>query len=512
MTQPANLIFFQSDNHNRAVTGCYGHRYVKTPHIDRIAAAGVRFENSYSVSALCCPARAAIATGRYPHQTGFWDNAIAYDGSVPSWHHRLREQGHTVVAVGKLHYRSERDDNGFTEEIEPMHLHDGKGAIKNLLRGFDAEPAKDDGSFWKLYMDRSGVGETHYQEYDRRITAKSIDWLRKHARNNGKPWVLYVSYISPHPPFTVPQRLYDLYPEKAMPLPAGFRVGERPEHPAMQYLRRMDGMLDMHDEAALRRVAAGYFGLITHMDEQVGAVMKAAEHLGLLANTRIAYTSDHGELFGAQGLFGKKNLYEGGIGVPLLIAGPGVPRGQVSRQIVSHVDLFPTIVEGAGAKLVSGDNDLRGVSLWPTIGGNDAARIGFAEYHAQASKAAAYVIREGAMKLIYHVSMPPQLFDLEKDPNELNDLAVAQPATVTALEQKLRAICDPEAVDARAKADQRKWVDYWGGRDKVAGASQILFTPPPGVSKEVAWAIPSPPSPLPRAGQGNTCSEAEGGR
>jgi choline-sulfatase len=311
MTQPANLIFFQSDNHNRAVAGCYGHTYVKTPNIDRIAESGVRFANAYSTSALCCPARAAIATGRYPHQTGFWDNAIAYDGSVPSWHHRLREQGHTVVAVGKLHYRSEKDDNGFTGEIEPMHLHEGRGAVKNLLRGYGTEPPKDDGSFWKLYMTRSGAGETHYQEYDRRITAQSIGWLKRHGRGNSKPWVLYVSYISPHPPFTVPKRLYDLYPEKDMPLPKGFRPKERPEHPAMQYLRRMDGILDMTDEAALRRIAAGYFGLITHMDEQVGEVLRAAESLGLLGNTRIAYTSDHGELFGWQGIFGKKNLYEG---------------------------------------------------------------------------------------------------------------------------------------------------------------------------------------------------------
>jgi choline-sulfatase len=491
MPQSANLIFFQSDNHNRAVTGCYGHAFVKTPNIDRIAASGVRFANSYSTSALCCPARAAIATGRYPHQTGFWDNAIAYDGSVPTWHHRLREQGNTVVAVGKLHYRSEKDDNGFTEEIEPMHLHDGRGAIKNLLRGYDAEPPKDDGSFWKLYMNRSGVGETHYQEYDRRITAKSIDWLKRHGRDSGKPWVLYVSYISPHPPFTVPQRLYDLYPEKDMPLPAGFRPGERSEHPATQYLRHMDGMLDMTDEAALRRIAAGYFGLITHMDEQVGSVMKAAEELGLLTNTRIAYTSDHGELFGAQGLFGKKNLYEGGIGVPLLMSGPGIPQNKVSKQIVSHVDLFPTLVESAGASLAATDHDLPGVSLWSAVAGNDATCTGFAEYHAQGSKAAAYSLREGAMKLIYHVGMPAQLFDLEHDPDELHDLAASEPAVLQALEKKLRAICDPEVVDARAKADQRKWVDYWGGREKVAGTSQILFTPPPGVSKEDAWAIPT---------------------
>lgn len=495
MTQAANLIFFQSDNHNRAVTGCYGHAYVKTPNLDRIAASGVRFENSYSTSALCCPARAAIATGRYPHQTGFWDNAIAYDGSVPSWHHRLREQGHTVTAVGKLHYCSEQDDNGFTEEIEPMHLHDGKGAIKNLLRGYDAEPPRDDGSFYNLYMQRSGVGETHYQDYDRRITAKTIAWLKRHIKGNRKPWVLYVSYISPHPPFTVPQRLYDLYPEKEMPLPAGFRKGERSEHPAAQHLRYMDGLPDITDEAALRRVAAGYFGLITHMDEQIGAVMQAAEALGLLANTRIAYTSDHGELFGTQGLFGKKNLYEAAVGVPLLLSGPGVPHGTVSQQMVSHVDLFPTLIEGAGARLAEADRDLHGVSLWPAANGNDTVRTSFAEYHAQGSKAAAYMLREGAMKLIYHVGMPAQLFDLVRDPDELHDLAATEASTVQALEQKLRSICDPQAVDARAKADQRQWVEHWGGRDQVAGTTQILFTPPPGVSQKDAWAIPTTRTP-----------------
>ena len=95
------------------------------------------------------------------------------------------------------------------------------------------------------------------------------------------------------------------------------------------------------------------------------------------------------------------------------------------------------------------------------------------------------------MKLIYHVGMPAQLFDLASDPDELSDLAAAQPATVQHLTQKLRVICDPEAVDARAKADQRRWVEHWGGRDAVAGSSQILFTPPPGVSKEDAWAIPA---------------------
>lgn len=488
MTQPANMIVFQSDNHNRAVSGCYGHPIVKTPNIDRIAAAGVRFESAYCASPLCCPSRASLATGRYPHQTGYWDNAIVYDGRTPSWMHRLREQGHPVVAIGKLHFRSAEDDNGFTEEIETMHLHGGKGAIKNLLRGYGQEPVKDE-SFRNLYTQRSGAGNTHYQDYDRRITGHAIEWLRKHGGHSGKPWVLFVSYVSPHPPFTVPQRIYDLYPEAEMPLPRGFRAGERPTHPAVEFLRHIENVGEVADEAALRRIAAGYFGLITHLDEQIGEVLRAAEGLGLFANTRIAYTSDHGELFGAKGVFGKKNLYEDAAGVPLLVCGPGIPRGEVSQRLASHVDLFPTLVESAGARLSPEDASLPGASLWPAIAGAADERPVFAEYHAQGSKAAAYMVRESNMKLIYHVGMPAQLFDLAQDPDETIDLAgtPGAGAWIARLTDRLNAICDPVAVDARAKADQRAMVERWGGIEAVSKASQIIFSPPPGVSEEEAW-------------------------
>jgi choline-sulfatase len=492
MTTPANLIFIQSDNHNRQVTGCYGHAIVKTPTLDKIAARGVRFANSYSTSALCCPARAAMATGRYAHETGYWDNAIAYDARFPSWMLRLREQGHTIVGIGKLHYKDSVPANGFSEEIIPMHLHEGQGAIKNLLRGYDAEPPLNDDSKWNLYTLRSGVGETHYQEYDRQITAKSVEWLRANSKPHAKPWALKIGYISPHPPFTVPQRLLDLYPEKDMPLPVRYRPGDRPEHPSARHLREIDGYHEMIDEQMLRRVAAAYFGLITHMDEQVGAVMKAVEELGMLANTRIVYTSDHGELFGWQGLFGKKSLWEGSVGVPLLMSGPGVPAGHVVKQLVSHVDLFPTAIANAGAQLAVADKSLPGVSLFPAVDGKESARPVFAEYHAQASKAGQFMLRDGDLKLIYHVGMPPQLFDLAADPDEAHDLVEEKcdAGRAKALEIKLRAICDPEAVDARAKADQRKMAEYWGGADKLLNAEQIIFTPPPGVSSAEAWAIP----------------------
>jgi choline-sulfatase len=492
MTAPANLIFIQSDNHNRQITGCYGHAIVRTPTLDKLAESGVRFADSYSTSALCCPARAAMATGRYAYQTGYWDNAIAYDARVPSWMRRLREEGHTVVGIGKFHYRSSDDDNGFSEEIIPMHLHEGRGAIKNLLRGYGAEPALTDDSKWKLYTQRSGAGSTHYQDYDRQITAKAIAWLRANVAPHAKPWALKIGYISPHPPFTVPQRLLDLYPENDMPLPVRYRPGDRPEHPSARHLREIDGYRDMTDERVLRRIAAAYFGLITHLDEQIGAVMKVVEELGLLPNTRIVYTSDHGELFGWQGMFGKKSLYEGSVGVPLIFAGAGMPRRRVVRQLASHVDLFPTVVEGAGGALAAEDCDLPGISLFPAINGCESRRLAFAEYHAQGSKAGQFMLRDGALKLIYHVGMPAQLFDLAADPIEAHDLVEegCDAGRARTLEARLREICDPEEVDARAKADQRKMAEFWGGPDKLRGAEQIIFTPPPGVSSADAWAIP----------------------
>jgi choline-sulfatase len=493
MTAAANLLFIVSDNHNRAVTGCYGHGIVRTPALDRLAAMGSRFASSYAASALCVPSRASLATGRYVHQVGCWDNAIAYDGRIPSWMHRLRANGSEVTSIGKLHFRSGDEDNGFSEEILAMHLHEGKGAIRNLLRGFDAELPCTDGGRWNLYAERSGVGSTHYQDYDREITGKTIAWLREHARRDpAKPWALYVGYISPHPPFCVPKRLYDLYPEDRMPLPVRFRPADRPEHPALRHMRTLDGWLDMTDERMLRRVAAGYFGLITHLDEQIGLVMKEVEALGLLETTRVVYTSDHGDLFGSQGIFGKKNLYEGSVGVPLIMAGAGVPAARTVRQLVSHVDLFPTFIEGAGAAVHDGDRSLPGTSLWPALAGReDTARPVFAEYHAQGSRAGAFMLRAGNRKLVYHVGMPAQLFDLAADPQETTDLAGDRGAgaDVARLEQALRAICDPEAVDARAKADQRAVALSWGGPEKLRGELNIIFTPPPGVSAEDAWRV-----------------------
>ncbi|HEX2885204.1 sulfatase-like hydrolase/transferase [Vineibacter terrae] len=483
--RPRNLLFLLSDNHARSVIGCYGNRAAVTPNIDGLATRGVRFTQAQTASPICCPARAALATGRYPHRTGYWDNAIVYDGRIPSWMHALRHAGHDVVSVGKLHFRSSDDDNGFSREIAPMHILNGKGGVSMLLRWSGEEPVNR--GQWELYFEQSGIGETGYQRYDRAITEQSIDWLKNEAGKSGKPWALFVSYVSAHPPFTVPQRLYDLYKDKDLSLPPLFRPEERPDHPAVAHLRHQMDTREIRDEARLLDIQRCYLALSTHLDEQIGAVLKALDELGLTDDTLIIYSTDHGESVGAHGLMGKSHLYEPAIGVPLIMAGADLPQGHVVDEPVSHVDLYPTIVEGAG--LAPPDSpDLDGESLWPIISGARRRRPPLAEYHAAGSRNAGFVLRDGALKLIYHVGAPAQLFDLAADPNEGHDLAgtPAGHAAAAALEAKLRAICDPEEVDRRAKADQQAKAEFWGGNAAILEAGLIVYTPPPALAFEPA--------------------------
>jgi len=488
MTAPSNVILLQSDNHNRDLLGAYGHPIVRTPNMDQIAAAGARFDNAYCASSLCCPSRSALATGRYPHQSGYWDNTIVYDGRLPSWMHRVRDQGHTCVSVGKLHFRSAEDDNGFSAELAPMHIVDGIGGLPSLLRWSDAEPANPRQR--RMYATQSGVGESDYQDYDREVTRLAVEWLQEQAGREHAPWLLYVSYASPHPPFSVPQRLVDLYPWQEMPLPVAFRADEVPAHPAYEHVRKIKGIppLGGEHEETLRRIAAAYFALITHVDEQIGQVLDAAAAAGLLDSTRILYTSDHGESYGNHGLVGKNQLLEEAVAVPLLACGPGIEAGSRVPQIVSQVDLFPTLVEALGVVPNGDDAGLPGESLFPALAGEHRERIGFAEYHAGCSRTGSFMLRRGDDKLIYHVGMPSELYDLGADPRETRDLSAAPGGAerIRELELLLRERCDPEEVNARCMAAQRARIEAFGGEEAVRRRGSFVRSPPPGVKAE--WA------------------------
>ena len=213
MATPAkNLLIIMSDEHSPKALGCYGHPFVETPNLDRLAARGTRFDAAYCASPVCIPARASFAVGKYIHQIGFWDNADAYDGVIPSWHHKLRERGHAVVSIGKLHFRLEGEDHGFTEEIIPMHILEGKGDLMGLVRS-DLPVRR--GAYKMAGL--AGPGESQYTFYDREIAARAQIWLREQAASHlrrlverhqqshpGKPWVLFVSLVCPHFPLTAP--------------------------------------------------------------------------------------------------------------------------------------------------------------------------------------------------------------------------------------------------------------------------------------------------------------------
>lgn len=211
--RPKNLLFILSDEHRRDIAGCYGNDIVRTPTLDRLAKRGTRFTNAYTPCPICVPARACLATGRQAFQMGVWDNAHPYHGEIPSWGHRLKAAGHRVDSIGKLHFRSADDDNGFTEEILPLHVVDGVGDLLGLIR----DPPAARGNMPALARE-AGPGESSYTAYDRRIADAACDWLAARAQEKeGKPWCLFVSFVLPHFPLIAPEEFFALYPLEKMP-------------------------------------------------------------------------------------------------------------------------------------------------------------------------------------------------------------------------------------------------------------------------------------------------------
>jgi choline-sulfatase len=477
--KPQNLLIIMSDEHSRKVLGCYGNEIVHTPNLDALAARGTRFTDAYTTSPICVPARAAFAVGKYVHQIGFWDNADPYDGSQRSWHHMLRDRGHEVVSIGKLHFRSTEDDNGFSKEILPMHVVEGKGDLIGLLR----DPLAPRGHAKKLAA-TAGPGESTYTAYDREIAAQAQVWLHEEANQpRDKPWVLFVSFVAPHFPLTAPPEHYYRYAKRGLPSP---KLHHRPDQRSHPYVREYAKTLDygayFEDEAHVQRALASYYGLCTFLDEQIGKVLSALRDAGLEASTRVMYTSDHGDNLGSRGLWGKSTLYEESAGCPLIVAGEGIPAGRVCTEPVSHVDTFPFILEAAGESAPGPSEGYPGISLERLALGEAPRRNVLIEYHATGSSAGAFSVRVGTFKYVYYCAYPPELFDLEKDPEELVNLA-PEPKYADKLaecDRALRAICDPDEVERRAKERQAEIIARHGGRDAIVERGDFGNTPAPG--------------------------------
>ena len=471
--EPKNLLFVLSDEHNRKIAGAYGHPFVKTPNIDRLADSGTKFTAAYTNSPICVPARASLATGRHVHEIGFWDNASPYDGSVPSWHHALRDSGVDVVSVGKLHFRG-GDDYGFTEELLPLHVLEGKGDLKGLLRRERQTNENTSG-----LAENVGMGPSTYFDYDTRILECAQRWLEKRSQAaNDRRFALFVSFVMPHFPLRVPQPYYDLYRD----IPLGkLRTGldaSPPDHPTLNRMRQFFNYDDHFDDRKRAEALRAYFGMVTRVDEMLGELLGTLQRCGLSEVTRVIYASDHGDNLGNRGMWGKSVMYEDSVAVPLVMAGPGIPQGRVVDTPVSLIDIAPTVAQATGA---ASDENWSGRSLIEIANTEASDRVVLSEYHAAGSDTGQFMIRQGQWKYISFVGAPAQLFNLSHDPDEITDLAndPTCASVVERMQSALRKFCDPEEVSERAFRDQRARIEKAGGEDAILHSADIPFTPAP---------------------------------
>lgn len=477
-TKPQNLVVIMSDEHSPKVLGCHGNSLVHTPNIDALAANGTRFSSAYCTSPVCIPARASFAVGKYIHQIGYWDNADAYDGEIPSWHHKLRDRGHDVVSIGKLHFRQPDEDHGFSEEVIPMHVIEGKGDLMGLVR---SELPVRKGAYKMAHF--AGPGESQYTFYDREIAARAQIWLREAAkRTDDNPWILFVSFVCPHFPLTAPPEHYYRYYNSDLPLPKLYEKEERPTHPYIRDYAQSFNYDDYFNPETVRKAIAGYYGLCSFLDENIGKVLGTLEDTGLSDQTRIVYTSDHGDNLGARGLWGKSTLFEEAAAVPMIISGDGIPKGKVVDTPVSHVDFYPYVLDAVGNQETELRTGFPGTSLFDLASGDEPDRNVLVEYHGMGSTSGAFMIRHGRYKYVYYARYDCQLFDLENDPEELVDRGTDPDYQdiVRECHERLMLICDPDAVDAKARERQAVQLAENGGRDAVIARGDLGFTPAPG--------------------------------
>jgi choline-sulfatase len=445
--------------------------------LDKLAGTGVRFTRGYTPSPICIPARACLATGTQVHENRCWSSAQAYHGQVESWMHRLRDRDHAVVSIGKLHFRCAEDDNGFSEELLPMHLANGgkgwpQGLIRNPLPGFAeaAEMARD-----------VGPGESTYTEYDRALTDEACRWLRRYPRKiRNKPWVAFVSFVSPHYPLTAPPAFYDLYAGRAMPAFIGReRSDEAEEHPVLAEMRRFWAYDDHFDEETRVIAQRSYYGLCSFLDDNIRRVLEALEDSGAARDTAVIYISDHGEMLGNHGLWAKSVMYEDSVGVPVILGGAGIDPG-VNDTPVSLTDIAATVEEITGFGARRAEEPWQSRSLCGFADAPEEGRIVLSQYHDGGSPTGFYMIRQDDWKYVHYANgAPAQLFNLADDGNELRDLGgeARLEKKLDEMRRKLTGMLDPDAVNAEAFAEQAALIEAFGGADEVLAMPSFNHTP-----------------------------------
>ena len=400
----------------RPELGCYGHHHVKTPNIDALAKAGVRFERAYVQFPLCNPSRSSMLTGRYPTSTGVLDNRTWFGAAHPdfvSLPRHFKANGYVSLRSGKVFHGGIDDADAWTEGGEKR---DFEGGTSNRTSPPDQAQRSD------RIVKLEGDGEQHG---DYRTAERAIEYLRKYK---DQPFFLACGFNKPHSPPTAPARFFDLYDAAKIPLPVDFAARPsapqgfpRPSVPARNgdlFIAR-----DATPEEA-REVIRAYWASLTWVDWNVGRVVAELDRLGLRERTIIVFWGDHGYHLGEKGKWSKHgSLFEIGTRVPLIVRAPAAKgNGSSSPRIVQALDIYPTLVELCRLPALQG---LEGHSLVPLLGNPRAAWTHPAfTVIGNANRLAGVAVRTERFRYAeYENGGGSMLFDHEADPHETRNLA-----------------------------------------------------------------------------------------
>ncbi len=423
-TKPNVLVIFADDMNCRL--GTYGDASAKTPNIDALAKAGMRFDRAYCANPVCLPSRTAILTGLRPETTQVLDNkAGCFRKNVPdavTLPQLFARSGYQVASVGKTFY-SHRSDDAETDKVMERLPTEGvrwPGANALLIAGEEKDVLKT-----KLGQRQTFWGPLEIEDAalpDGQSARAAAKFLKE---NRSKPFFLAVGIFRPHLPFIAPKKYFDLHPLEKVILPpparedsAGAENVDLGSHHAVRRMERERGMLRlaMEDETR-RRMIQAYYACVSFADAQAGVVLAALKEAGLAQRTIVVFVSDHGFLLGEHGVYAKSSLFEQSVRAPLIVSVPGVTQpGRPCARLVEFVDLYPTLAELCGLVTPAG---LEGTSFVPLLRNPE-----------QPWKKAVFsvdlvgerMIRTEKWKLITLPGGGGWFFDMESDPQENQNL------------------------------------------------------------------------------------------
>ncbi|HST29844.1 MAG TPA: sulfatase-like hydrolase/transferase [Chthoniobacterales bacterium] len=427
-----NILLIMCDQLRADALGCTGN-WVKTPNIDRIAGQGVRFANCVTNSPVCLPARISLATGRYPHNTGVWDNCpYELPEGTATWISAVRDAGYRTSVFGKtaLHrggpdlrkFEYKLHSYGLDDVDEIRGPHATVDVICNMTERWKSLGLLD--AFRKDMKERGGKNRTLVRPsalplseyYDVYVGQRAKEYLHNYKR--AEPWFCWVSFAGPHEPWDTPEPFASMYRPEDMPEPIP-RPPERPSGPKGELDRRFSES-PRGEVRNAKELRASYAGKVSLIDDQVGQIVNEIEARGELDRTIILFTSDHGEMNGDYDLIHKSNFLNPAVRVPFIISTPEIGKssqaGTVNDTPAELFDAGPSLAEIAGAEL----NYLQFArSMIPALQKSNTEHRSFAI--SEFLEEIMYLDRDWKL-LVNKKREPYRLFDVKNDPREMNDL------------------------------------------------------------------------------------------